>query len=206
LGNVGAMKDAFTGLPEDVRSQILRDAGEVARAGAASVARQKAIHALFMDVGLKYVGNAVMQNAMDEIMRDKSMASILLGYAVRLKDYLTRAERDPLAAANIGSIFPNSQNEPGKEDRIFFKTAPDGTAIYMRLPTGKIGEEMQGWLTSPLEMANARRARSHGLSTKRSRMTRALERRSTTIRSRAFAAWCTLRETSPGTFCKTRSR
>jgi hypothetical protein len=30
LGNVGAMKDAFTGLPEDVRSQILRDAGEVA--------------------------------------------------------------------------------------------------------------------------------------------------------------------------------
>lgn len=152
LGNVGAIKDAFTSLPEDVQAQILRDAGEVARAGAASVARQKAIHALFMDVALKYVGNAVMQNAMDEVMRDKSLASILLGYALRFKDYLTRIERDPLAAADIGSIFPNSENEPGKEDRVFFKTAPDGTAIYMRLPTGKIGEEMQGWLTSPLEM------------------------------------------------------
>ncbi|KUY52373.1 hypothetical protein WS45_24960 [Burkholderia sp. RF2-non_BP3] len=152
LGNIGAMKDIARGLPGDVQAQILRDAGEIARAGAAKAARQKALHAFVMDVALMYVGNAIMQNAMDVIMRDKTVPQVLQGYAVRFKDYLSRADTDPSAILNIGSIFPNSRNEPGKEGRILFNTAKDGTAIYMRLPTGKIGEEFQGYLTSPLDM------------------------------------------------------
>jgi hypothetical protein len=152
LGNLGAMKDMLTGLPGDVQAQLARDVGEAGRAGAVKVARQKAIHAFVTDIALLYVGNAIMQNAMDVIMRDKTIPDVLHGYANRFKDYLTRADSNPSAIFDIGSIFPNSQNEPGKENRIFFNTAPDGTAVYVRLPTGKIGEEFQGYLTSPLDM------------------------------------------------------
>lgn len=152
LGNLGAMKDMLTGLPQDVQSQLLRDVGEVGRAGAVKVARQKALHAFVTDVALMYVGNAVMQNSMDMIMRDKTLPQVLQGYANRFKDYLTRADNNPQAIFDIGSLFPQSQNEPGKENRIFYNTSPDGTATYVRLPTGKIGEEMQGYLTSPLDM------------------------------------------------------
>lgn len=152
LGNLGAMKDMMLGLPQDVQSQLLRDVGEAGRAGAVKVARQKAIHAFATDVALMYVGNAVMQNAMDVLVRDKSLSQVLQGYAARFKDYLTRADSNPQAIFDIGSLFPQSQNEPGKENRIFFNTSPDGTATYVRLPTGKIGEEFQGYLTSPLDM------------------------------------------------------
>lgn len=151
LGNLGALKDMATGLPGDVQAQIERDAGEAARVGAQKLGRQKAIHAFVMDVGLLYVGNAIMQNVMDRLIRDRSLPSILAGYALRFKDYLTRMERDPAAALDLTSLFPQSQNEPGMEDRVFFKAAPDGTGIYLRLPTGKVGEDAAGWLTSPLE-------------------------------------------------------
>ena len=45
-----------------------------------------------------------------------------------------------------------SQNEPGKQNRILVGYSKDGTAIYMRSPIGKIGEEFVGWPTQPLEM------------------------------------------------------
>lgn len=152
LGNLGAMKDVFTGLPRDVQAQIQRDAGEAGRVAAVKAAQQKALHAFVMDIALQYAGNAIMQNAMDYIQRDKSVPSILAGYAMRFKDYLTRAEQNPTDALRLDTLFPQSQNEPGKENRIFFKTQPDGTAIYVRMPTGKIGEEFQGYLTSPIDM------------------------------------------------------
>lgn len=156
LGNIGAMKDIFTGIPGDVQAQILRDAGEAARAGAVKAGQQKALHAFITDIALQYAGNAIMQNAMDAIERDKSTPSILAGYAMRFKDYLTRAEQNPLDVLRLDTLFPQSQNEPGKENRIFFKTQPDGTAVYIRLPTGKVGEEFQGYLTHPLEMLKAK--------------------------------------------------
>jgi hypothetical protein len=152
LGNLGAMKDVFTGLPRDVQAQILRDAGEAGRVAAVKAAQQKALHAFVMDIALQYAGNAIMQNAMDYIQRDKSVPSILAGYAMRFKDYLTRAEQNPADILRLDTLFPQSQNEPGKENRIFFKTQPDGTALYVRLPTGKIGEEFTGYLTSPIDM------------------------------------------------------
>src|SRR5207248_10089816 len=44
------------------------------------------------------------------------------------------------------------ENEPGKEGRVLLGHQPDGTAIYGRIPTGKIGEEFRGWITGPLYM------------------------------------------------------
>jgi Fe2+ transport system protein FeoA len=38
-------------------------------------------------------------------------------------------------------------NEPGKERRFLIGYQPDGTAIYGRLPTGKVGEELWDWPT-----------------------------------------------------------
>jgi hypothetical protein len=42
-------------------------------------------------------------------------------------------------------------NEPGKENRFLIGYQPDGTAIYGRLPTGKVAEDLQDWITEPRE-------------------------------------------------------
>jgi hypothetical protein len=52
---------------------------------------------------------------------------------------------------SFASLGPNSRNEPDREDRIHYGTEETGTNVYMRLPTGKIGEEFKNWLTSPLQ-------------------------------------------------------
>lgn len=41
LGNIGALKDMFAGLPRDVQAQIERDAGVAERDAAVSVGRGK---------------------------------------------------------------------------------------------------------------------------------------------------------------------
>jgi hypothetical protein len=44
------------------------------------------------------------------------------------------------------------RTSPGKQDRIRVGTSKDGTAIYMRNPAGKIGEEFIGYMNGPLDM------------------------------------------------------
>lgn len=43
-------------------------------------------------------------------------------------------------------------NEKDREKRFLIGYQPDGTAIYGRLPTGKVGEELQDWLTEPRDI------------------------------------------------------
>ena len=59
---------------------------------------------------------------------------------------------DPLHALahpleSMERMGTNYGNE--RENRILVGHQRDGTAIYMRLPFGKVGEEMQGWMTRP---------------------------------------------------------
>ncbi len=44
-------------------------------------------------------------------------------------------------------------NEEGKQFRFLLGYQPDGTAIYGRLPSGKVGEELVDWPTDPWGMA-----------------------------------------------------
>ena len=61
-----------------------------------------------------------------------------------------------LAAAAAAGIAGTAiqwpwQNEAGKQDKFLIGYEPDGTAIYGRLPTGKVAEDMMGWIGEPRE-------------------------------------------------------
>jgi hypothetical protein len=171
MGNLGVMKDMFTGLPKDVLAQIERDAGfragsineagelnspvEDAVAMAKSAARRKAIATVAMDIGLLYVGNSVMQSAFNVMLGNNTLDQEAHGYIRRFRDYLDKGSQNPLSMLwppNITALSSTAENEPGLSDRIHVGQTKDGTAIYMRNPTGKIGEEFVGWGTSPIDI------------------------------------------------------
>ncbi len=159
-GNIGAMKDAFLGMPRDVVAQ-LRTAGadEAAQAGASELARsyaqRKAIGALVKDIAIAHLGVALVTSAL-EYYHEQDFDKILEGYRDRWQRLVEAAAKDPWDASNpfadLRMLSPTSENEAGKENRIRVGTQEDGTAIYMRLPFGKIGEEMEGYLTAPVDM------------------------------------------------------
>jgi hypothetical protein len=153
LGNIGAMKDSLTGLPRDVRAQILRDNGQGGLGMAKSMARRKAIATLALDVGLMYGMNSLLQSMANTVLLNGSLEEELEGYARRFKDELARVENNPLnLLGSLGRLSATADNEPGKEDRILVGKQKDGTGIYARNPVGKIGEEMLGWSTTPIDM------------------------------------------------------
>lgn len=161
LGNMGAMKDAITGLPKDIQSQIKMDAGELALKVTRDAARRKAIASFVLDIGLMYVGNTVLQNAFDHFKRDQSWDEIEQGYIDRFHEKLQAVKESPVSLLNpfedIESLLPMHDNERGKENRIHFDKADEhGTQSYLRLPLGKVGEEFKGWLTQPLETLKAK--------------------------------------------------
>jgi hypothetical protein len=155
LGNLGALKDIVTGMPKDVQSQIKMDAGEAALKLGKSIARKKAAMAFALDLALLYAGNSLLQDALDKMKRDKSLGEIGQGYADRLHRLVSKVKENPLSLVDPfyipDHLSSTAENEPGKEDRIHYGDEDTGTAVYMRLPTGKIGEEFKGWIKSPLE-------------------------------------------------------
>jgi hypothetical protein len=161
LGNMGLMKDMISGLPRDVRAQIRQQSGPLIEAAAVSKARKVAIAAFIVDVGLMYVGNSVMQDAIKKMRGEKSWGEVGQGYLDRLHKLMQRTGDHPLDTLSnpfdmVNSVSSTSENEPGKEDRIRVGTSDDGTAIYMRLPTGKVGEDFKNWVTRPLITAKAK--------------------------------------------------
>lgn len=161
IGNLGVMKDCLTGLPTDVKAQIKRDGGDLMLRAGAKAAQRKAIAAFVMDIGLLYIGNSLLQDMFDHFKRDKSWSDIEKGYSDRLQAAMKKVNEHPLESLlspidTAASLTTNSENEPGKEKRIRIGTQDDGTALYMRLPTGKIGEEFEGWMTSPIKTATAK--------------------------------------------------
>lgn len=158
IGNLGVMKDMFVGLPSDVKAQLTRDVGEVETKKASKAARRKAQAAFALDIALMYAGNSILQDFLDHVNRDKSLTDIEQGYIDRWQRLIKNHAESPWDLLNVPgdlqAISSTSSNEPGKEGRIHFSDDPKtGTSYYMRLPTGKIGEEFLGWMTSPLEMA-----------------------------------------------------
>ena len=124
LGNLGAYKDFTLGLPRDVQAQILRDKGVQELATVQSAVRRKALAMLGIDIALSRLGNY--------------MAA-----------YATHAVRQAMGQPN--QFQAPAQNEPGKTDRFLIGYAEDGRAIYGRLPTGKVGEELSDWATEPVD-------------------------------------------------------
>lgn len=159
IGNLGVMKDMIAGLPSDVKAQLERDVGPEATSKASKVTQRKAIAAFAIDIALMYAGNSLLQDTLDHLKRDKSLGQIANGYTDRLHKLMSDHAGSPWDLLNLPAdmqaLSSTSTNEPGKENRIHFSDDPKtGTAYYMRMPTGKIGEEFEGWLTSPLDMLN----------------------------------------------------
>lgn len=168
MGNLGVMKDMLTGLPKDVIAQIERDAGfgqgsiaaadetSAAVSYAKSMARRKAMAVVALDMGLMYVGNSILQSAMNVMLNDSSLEKELHGYAQRFTDKLQAVREHPLELVQplhlLEDLSSTSENEPGRKDRVHVGNMKDGTAIYARNPVGKLGEEFQGWMTGPLDM------------------------------------------------------
>jgi len=159
LGNLGAMKDMLTGLPKDVLAQIERDAGQInpeAKGYMQSLARRKAMSIVAMDIGLFYVGNSIMQNALNVMLGDSTLDKEMHGYTQRFADTLTKAKEHPLSLLQpfnlMQGLSATNENEPSRQDRVRVGYTHDGTAIYARNPVGRIGEEFEGYLTGPLDM------------------------------------------------------
>jgi hypothetical protein len=168
MGNLGVLKDMFTGLPKDVISQIERDAGFRAGAidGAEAVAeavdysktmaRRKAMTVVVADMAMLYIGNSLLQNAMNILFNDSTLDKEMHGYAARFMAKMQAVKEHPLELIQplrlLGDLSATSENEPGKQERVHVGQAANGTAIYMRQPAGKIGEEFVGYMTGPLDM------------------------------------------------------
>jgi hypothetical protein len=159
LGNLGVMKDMLTGLPKDVLAQIERDMGVVdpaAKGYAKSLARRKAMTIVLADVALMYVGNSLLQSAINVLRSDNTLEKELHGYAERFNNVMQEVREHPLKLIQpmglLEELSSTSENEPGKKDRIRVGTTGDGQAVYMRNPVGKIGEEFTGYMTGPLDM------------------------------------------------------
>lgn len=153
LGNLGALKDMFAGLPKDLQSQIKISSGELALQAAQSYARRKAIATFVIDVGLMYVANSLLQ---DWLQREQfsGWKDWMGSYANRGGTLYDKLKSDPIAVIShpfnsLESLTSTGENEPGKEERIKWGEDATGTNIYVRLPTGKIGEEFANYANFP---------------------------------------------------------
>jgi len=122
LSNLKAFKTMVSGLPLDTQARILRDHNVDVLNRAQGVARRKAISLIIMDVAMMHVGLFLAAGAMS-----------LAWYAL----------------TGTWKWHPSSENEPGKENKVFVGYNKQGTAIYARIPTGKVGEDLMAWGVEP---------------------------------------------------------
>jgi hypothetical protein len=165
LGNLSTYKMAVAGLPKPILAQIERDFGMSAEEAipaeaqatikqtAQKMARKRAISTVMLSIGLYYIGNALIQHAMNLIVRGSNVNEELQGYARRYNDLMKDVEEDPFELRHLlGRLSPTYDNEPRKQDRAYIGRDRDGTGIYARNPTGKFGEELIGYPTHPMQM------------------------------------------------------
>jgi hypothetical protein len=168
LGNLSTYKQAVMGLPKPILAQIERDhgfpAGEALPPEAAAelakiskdarrIAARKAIGTIALSIGLYYIGNALIQHALNRFLRNATFDEEMQGYARRYKSLMEDVREDPTELRHIlGRLSPTYENEPDHQDRVYIGEAADGTALYGRNPTGKFGEELVGYPTHPAKM------------------------------------------------------
>lgn len=165
LGNIATYKQAAMGLPKPILAQIEKQFGMPAEAAlgaeaaaavtqtAQSLARKKAVSMLGLSVTMYYTGNALLQNALNIIMRDATIDDELKGYARRYHAFMTDVAKNPFELRHlVGRLSPVYENEPDKQDRVHIGYDKDGTAYYGRNPVGKYGEEVLGYPSHPMKM------------------------------------------------------
>lgn len=145
LGNLGVMKDMFTGAPPHIRSRIEQMAGPDVRDQAQAQMRRKAVSAVALDIGLFYLGVGLVQLGLQALREgiDNTYDKWLAESRQAMEDL---GKGNPLA---IFEFLPQHWNEPGKQDRVYAGTDNDSKGIYLNLPPGKVGQEFVGWWSKP---------------------------------------------------------
>jgi predicted RNA methylase len=153
--NLQAVKDAFLGLPKDVRAQLKRSGGEAAMLRAVKKSRKTAAAALAMSLALTTVGNSMLQSAINVLALDKTISSELQGYGRRLSEEFHHLTEDPVSGLNLFSVLhsltPMHDHEPGKQNRLLVGFEKDGTGVYLRNPLGKFAEDIQDYFVQPIK-------------------------------------------------------
>lgn len=170
LGNLGLMKDMVNGLPPNRQAMIRASIVEAQKAlgksdaeidqiadkklrEAKRVARNKAIQAVILDIGLMYAVNAIAQAYFENKDKDKDWHYQMEKLGERWTDLQKKFMNDPVAVLahpfhSLESLTPQGHNMEGKRERIRVGDDKDGNTIYLRLPFGKVGEELAAY-TSP---------------------------------------------------------
>jgi N12 class adenine-specific DNA methylase len=166
LGNLGAMKDVLTGLPKDVKAQILRDAGQEMLSKATSAAKRKAASTIAWDIFINHVSTALFASAAAVafgvgLSNDDKFKRLggrfqheVDGYARRFGKIWQNFQQHPVnAITHPWAWAPQAEYEKGKRDQPYVVIGHNnkGAAVYARNPVGKIGEEFENWATEPLE-------------------------------------------------------
>lgn len=163
LGNLGAFKDAISGLPRDVQDQILRDAGPLMEQKANKYTRRKTRMILFLDIVLGIITTSILADIMKKLRDEKDWPELAGDYVGRFLDWLEFALSSPgkIVTEPIHSLWRLSStmtNEPrkqqGSEARVLLYYDKNGRAVFGRNPFGKIGEEFAGWPSAPGDMLN----------------------------------------------------
>lgn len=174
--NLGLYTDALRGLPRAVQSQIIENAVALQGVGKANKPlRQAAAATLVKDIAGMYMLNAMAQNTIKawQDSLDLEIDGLLDGpngekfanvdrdalhqsIGEIRREYEMAAERYTHPATSIfgvDELSPNKLNDPGKTHRVHWRTKPDGTWEYIRIPVGKVGEDLEMSFRHPMELA-----------------------------------------------------
>lgn len=151
MGNLGTIKDLAYGMPSGLRAKIEQEAGQANAAKAFTEARRKAWSGFVADTALSIIALSLAQSAVDRLKKDKGWDEIFGGYVDRAQRMWANIKAHPAnpTAYSPWQISPTYDNEPGKQDRVDMGEIPDqgGRHEYMRLPTGKVVEDLINWTT-----------------------------------------------------------
>lgn len=144
--NIGIYKDALVGLPEYAKAQIEKASNKLNSSIANRYIRKKQAEALVADIAMNIVIGAGIQSTITAINTDSTADEIWDGYKARFQKWVVDANQNPLIVLNpvksLEDLSPQSSNEPGKTKRIYVGRDKNGTAIYVKNPFGKIGEDL----------------------------------------------------------------
>ena len=154
MGNIGAVKDVFYGLPAGLKAQLMEHSSSESAALGLNMAKRKAFTGLVMDLAATVLLTSAVQDWVRRNKDDpasKQIADAMGGYSERAADMWKNVTEKPgeLGSYNPYRLSSTFHNEPGKEDRVDMGAQDSGRHEYMRLPTGKVIEDTAGWLLHP---------------------------------------------------------
>lgn len=156
MGNVGAVKDVFYGLPAGLRAQLFEGSSPESARIALSYAKRKALTGLIKDLAATVLVTSLVQDMVKRHKDDpwaKQLGDAFGGYGKRAGAMWDNIKAHPGTADSYDPYRLSSTwgNEPGKVDRVDMGAQPSGRHEYMRLPTGKVVEDTLGWLGHPVD-------------------------------------------------------